>query len=310
MWGWGMTEFLWILVIALVLDRALGEPPNTFHPTAYLGRGIAFLSRKLGDRRLHGAALYLAVAPPFAGVVYLLASLAMPLGFFLSAALLKLQFSWRGLRDHAHPVALFLEKGELDKAREAVAYLVGRDTASLGERHVASAAVESVGESSVDGIIAPMFYYLVFGAAFGAPLGVAAAALYRATNTLDSMVGYKKEGLGNLGLCSARMDDLLNYLPARLGAALLIASSLLIGRDYRNALAVYLRDRGKTPSPNSGHPIAALAGALGVQLEKIGYYKIGDNHEELGARHVRRALGLVNCSVLIFILGAMLWQAL
>jgi adenosylcobinamide-phosphate synthase len=125
------------------------------------------------------------------------------------------------------------------------------------------------------------------------------------------MVGYKKEGLRNLGFFSAHMDDLLNYVPARLGAALLIASSLLLGWNWRNAAAVYRRDRGKTPSPNSGHPIAALAGALGVQLEKIGYYKIGDNHEELGVRHIYRALRLVNCSTLIFIfipaLGVMLW---
>lgn len=306
------AELVGVLIVALILDRVFGEPSNPFHPTAYLGRAIAFLMKKFRNDKFQGVALYFIITLSFTAFVYILAGVgSMPLNLFLSAVLLKLQLSWRGLWDHTRPVAGFLMRGDLRNARKAVVSLVGRDTASLRERHLVSATVESIGESSVDGIIAPLFYYALFGLAFGVPNGIAAAAFYRATNTLDSMVGYKKEDLNNLGFFSARMDDLLNYIPARLGAMLLIASSFFLGENWRKAIDVYHRDRRKTPSPNSGCPITTLAGALGVQLEKIGYYKIGDNHEELGIKHIYRAMRLVNHSTMmaVALMGLILWRA-
>jgi adenosylcobinamide-phosphate synthase len=268
--------------------------------------------KKFRNDKFQGTAMYFIITPPFAFLVYITAAFSSaPLNLFLGAVLLKLQLSWRGLWDHANPVGVLLMSGDLRAARKAVVSLVGRDTTSLSERHVASAAVESIGESSVDGILAPLFYYALFGLAFGLPYGIAAAAFYRATNTLDSMVGYKKKDLSNLGFFSARMDDLLNYIPARLGAGLLIASSILLGENWRKAIAVYRRDKGNTLSPNSGHPIATVAGALGVQLEKIGYYRIGDNHEGLGIKHIYRAMRLVNLSTTIAaaLMALVLWGA-
>jgi adenosylcobinamide-phosphate synthase len=306
------AELAWVLVIALILDRVFGEPSNAFHPTAYLGRAIAFLMKKFRNDKFQGAAMYFIITLSFTAFVYTIAAfISAPLNLFLSAVLLKLQLSWRGLWDHARSVAGLLMRGDLRAARKAVVSLVGRDTTSLSEGHVASATVESIGESSVDGILAPLFYYTLFGLAFGLPYGIAAAAFYRATNTLDSMVGYKKEGLNNLGFFSARMDDLLNYIPARLSAALLIASSLLLGENWSKGIAVYQRDKHNTPSPNSGHPMATVAGALGVQLEKVGYYRIGDDHEELGVKHIYRAMRLVNLSISIAaaLMVLILWRA-
>ncbi len=306
------AELVWVLVIALLLDRALGEPSNAFHPTAYLGRAIGFLAKKFRDDKLQGAALYFIITFPFALLAYSIAAFGgAPLSLLLGGVLLKLQLSWRGLWDHSRVVAEFLHEDGLAEARMSVVSLVGRDTSSLDEEHVVSATVESIGESSVDGILAPLFYYALFGLTLGLPYGVAAAAFYRATNTLDSMVGYKEDGLRNLGFFSARMDDLLNYIPSRLGAMLLIASSILLGMNWRNAVAVYRRDRSNTPSPNSGQPMAAVAGALGVQLEKIGYYKLGDNHEELEAKHIYRAMRLVNPMILLAValMAPILWRA-
>lgn len=294
------AEFLLVLLLALALDRAFGEPSNTLHPTAYLGRAVAFLMRNLGNTKPSGILLYFLATLPFTAFFYALAAFTpAPLNLFVSAVLLKLQLSWRGLWDHASAVVELLQRGDLVEARKAVISLVGRDTSSLDEKHVVSAAVESVGESSVDGILAPMFYYTLFALLLGLPYGIAAAAFYRATNTLDSMVGYKRAGLDNLGFFSARMDDLLNYVPARLGAVLLTASSFILRESWRSAVDVYRRDRSKTPSPNSGHSIAAVAGSLGVQLEKIGYYRIGDNHEELKVAHIARAMRIVNLTTLL-----------
>lgn len=306
-----MAEAAAVMVGALAIDRALGEPSNTCHLVAYLGRAIAALVTRLRDGKLSGIVLYVLISLPFTMVVYFLASVQGIAGLALAVVLLKLQLSWRGLEEHARPVALHLMKGEVERARETVSSIVGRDTSSLGKRHIASAAVESVGDSTVDGIIAPLFYYTVFSLLFGVPEGVAAAAFYRATNTLDSMVGYRKEGLLNIGFFSARMDDLLNYLPARICSCLLIVSALFLGEAWRGAVGVYRRDRFKTPSPNAGHPISAVAGALGVRLEKIGVYRIGEDREDLKARHIFRALSLVNLSVSFFVIisvVAMLWK--
>jgi len=134
--------------------------------------------------------------------------------------------------------------------------------------------------------------------------------LYRVTNTLDSMVGYKKQGINHLGFFSARMDDVLNYIPARIGAVLLIVSSLFSRDNWKNAITVYQRDKFKTQSPNSGHTIAVVAGALDVELEKIGFYRIGENKESIKVRHIYRAMRLVNLSTILAILliSILLWM--
>lgn len=298
-----MSALIEITVVSVVIDRLFGEPPTRFHPTAWIGRLVAAFDRQLGDSIKNGVAIFLAVAPVYALLAFAIIEIIgveTPWGLLLASFILKLQFAWRSLGEHADLVAQHLSK-DLVAARAAVSQMVGRETSDLDGEHVISAAVESIGESSVDGIIAPLFYYMVFGAAFGAAPGVGAAAFYRAANTLDSMIGYRKEGYEKLGFVSAKVDDVLNYLPARITSVLIVLSSAVLREDARGALRVLLRDRGKTVSPNSGHSMSALAGALGVRLEKLGFHRLGDAREELNPRHINRAMRVVDFTAFSFL---------
>ncbi len=298
-----MTVLILALAAAVLMDRLLGEPPSKFHPTAWMGRIIAELVEILGNSIIHGALIFLAITVPTTAITFLVldkVGVDNVLGVILAFVILKFQFSWRALGEHADSVVQGLSK-DIKVARTAVSRMVGRESGELDEEHVVSATVESIGESSVDGIIAPLFYFVVFGVILGAAYGVAAAVFYRAVNTLDSMIGYKMSGYHWLGFFSAKVDDLLNLIPARLASALLIVSAALIGEDARGAIAVYWRDKGNTDSPNSGHPMSALAGALGVQLEKVGFHRLGDPKERLTQVHIGRAVRLVDVSVLSFL---------
>tara|TARA_B100000315_G_scaffold260629_1_gene323545 strand:- start:11647 stop:12576 length:930 start_codon:yes stop_codon:yes gene_type:complete len=306
-----VNELLEVLLIAVILDRVFGEPSNTFHPIAYLGKIIGFFMKRFSNNKFHGILIYFIVVVPVVTLIFVISNIgSFPLNLLFGSVVLKLQLSWRGLWDHARPVVDLLNIGDLEAARKEVVSLVGRETSSLNNKHVVSATVESIGESIVDGILAPLFYFTIFGLAFGLPYGLAAATLYRVTNTLDSMVGYKKQGINHLGFFSARMDDVLNYIPARIGAVLLIVSSLFLRENWKNAITVYQRDKCKTQSPNSGHTIAVVAGALDVELEKIGFYRIGENKESIKVRHIYRAMRLVNLSttLAILLISLLLWM--
>ncbi|MFQ5815606.1 MAG: cobalamin biosynthesis protein [Candidatus Hydrothermarchaeaceae archaeon] len=298
-----MNVLIQIMIASLVIDRFFGEPPMRFHPTAWVGRLIASLEERLGDSITHGALIFLAVTIPAAFIAFVIMDLVGVEGVggvLLASLFLKLQFAWRSTREHADSVVRGLSQ-DLEAARRAVSRMVGRKTGDLDGEHVISATVESVGESSVDGIIAPLFYYLVFGAIFGAAHGIGAAVFYRAVNTLDSMIGYKKEGYNRLGFVSAKADDMLNYIPARITSILMVVSSGVLREDTIGAIRVLWRDRRKTASPNSGHSMSALAGALGIQLEKIGFHRLGDSGEKLTPGHISRAVRLVDFTVLSFL---------
>lgn len=189
------------------------------------------------------------------------------LGSALSIVLASTTLAARDLWDHIRAVHGPLDVGDLQAARRAVAMIVGRDTAQLSESEVSRATVETVAESVADGVIAPLFY-LTIG---GAPLALA----YKAVNTLDSMIGHQNERYADFGWASARLDDLMNWIPARIAAILLIiGAGLTTGRleQARNGWRVFRRDRSKHPSPNSGRPEAAMAGILGVKLGGTNFY--------------------------------------
>jgi adenosylcobinamide-phosphate synthase len=200
------------------------------------------------------------------------------LGSVLSIGLASTTLAARDLWDHVRAVNGPLDTGDLPAARRAVAMIVGRDTAELSEADVARATVETVAESAADGVIAPLFY-LAIG---GAPLALA----YKAVNTLDSMIGHQDERYADFGWASARLDDLTNWLPARIAAMLLIVGTgLITGRltQVRKGWRVFRRDGSKHPSPNSGRPEAAMAGILGVKLGGTNFYD--------GIAHERPVLG-------------------
>jgi adenosylcobinamide-phosphate synthase len=304
-----MNDIAAVLILAVLLDRLFGEPPERLHSTVWMGKAVDVLrSHAFGNKTCYGFLILLAVTLPFSGAAYILMKILQGhlAGLLAAAAALKLQFSWRALRDHAMSVVDSLEGKNIEEARGMVSLIVGRDPTNLGEEHIISATVESIGESSVDGIISPLFYFLLVSP-LGIPLAVSAAVFYRAVNTLDSMIGYKGQ---EMGAFSARMDDLLNYIPARMAALFVIVSSFLLRKDWKNSYRVFLRDRRNTPSPNSGQTMAAVAGALGVRLEKLGFYTLGDKNERLRCGHIPQALRIVDLTVLIsiaFIYGVMVY---
>ncbi|PCN50006.1 hypothetical protein B6U99_06730 [Candidatus Geothermarchaeota archaeon ex4572_27] len=261
MWG-GLEAKLAVLVLALMIDQLLGEPPPPIHPTVWMGRFIEALKARLRGR-LGGVALAASTVTTFTAAlssIALLAQMASPLAHVaVSAYLLKTTFAVRSMEEHVKPIVEALRGGRVEEARRLVARIVSRDTSKLSAAHLASATIESISESTVDGVASPLLYY----AAFGLPGAIA----YRAVNTLDSMVGYREPPLDELGWASARLDTALNLVPARLTGLLMVVAAWLTGLDHRLALGTMLRDHDRAESLNAGWPMSAAAGALGVWLE-------------------------------------------
>lgn len=266
------------LLIASALDAMCGDPRWLPHPVRVMGRCITWLDHRVrmicrSRTSLRFAGICLAGGLPI--MTYCIGTIMIEeserfaawLGSVLSIGLASTTLAARDLWDHVRAVNGPLGAGDLPSARRAVAMIVGRDTAELSESGVARATVETVAESTADGLIAPLFY-LAIG---GAPLALA----YKAVNTLDSMIGHQDRRYADFGWASARLDDLTNWIPARIAAVLLIVGAgLTTGQleQARNGWRVFRRDRSKHPSPNSGRPEAAMAGILGVKLGGTNFY--------------------------------------
>ena len=257
------------IAIALLLDLVLGDPRWLPHPVRLIGRLIAALEgparRAIPDARLAGSVTALAVilaAALATGAMIGISGWMNPLlEDAVSILLLYTTLAARDLADHSIGVYRALERFDLAEARRLVSWLVGRDTERLTEAEVVRAAVESVAENTVDGIIAPLFF-----AAIGGP---AAAMAYKAASTLDSMIGYRSERYIDFGRTAAKIDDGANYIPARLAVPIITAAAALTGGRATAAWRIALRDGRKHPSPNAGIAEAAFAGALGIRLGGI-----------------------------------------
>jgi adenosylcobinamide-phosphate synthase len=266
------------LLIASALDAMCGDPRWLPHPVRAMGRCITWLDHQVRMLCRSGTSLRLAgicLAGGFPIMTYCLGAIVIEeaervagwLGSALSIGLAWTTLAARDLWDHVCAVDDPLQAGDLHTARQAVALIVGRDTAELSESEVSRATVETVAESAADGVIAPLLY-LAIG---GAPLALA----YKAVNTLDSMIGHRDERYADFGWASARLDDLTNWIPARISAVLLIVGAgLTTGQLDRilNGWRMLRRDGGMHPSPNSGRPEAAMAGILGVRLGGTNFY--------------------------------------
>ncbi len=296
------------LLLGFFIDLLLGDPEWLYHPVRIIGNGISFLEKRLrkwfpqtpkGERRA-GALLVLLICMgsgliPFC-LLYTGYKIHVLLGFALETFFCYQMLATRSLKDESMRVYRELEKKDLPKARYAVSMIVGRDTAELTEEGVTKATVETIAENTSDGIIAPLFYMAIGGPAL--------MFLYKGINTMDSMVGYKNEKYLNFGRYAAKLDDIANYIPARISAWLMIAGAYMAGMDGKNAKKIFKRDRYKHASPNSAQTEAVMAGALDIQLAGNAYYfgklyekpAIGDRLREVEDRDICRANRLLYIS--------------
>ena len=280
------------LLLALALDLALGEPPNRLHPTVWIGKTVALAERiapgpqaSASVQLFAGAIMALLIPAAWGAAAWALTFGLLqlhPLAYLLvAAALLKTTFSARMLSNVAAGIGRILASGDIAQARRDMSALVSRDTSALTASQMAAGAIESVAENITDSIVGPLLAFALFG--------LPGAVAYRAINTLDSMVGYHGR-YEYLGKASARLDDFVNLIPARLAGLLLwLATAALPGMAGGRAWQIMLAHRGRTESPNAGWTMAAMAGGLGVTLEKVGHYRLGDPAPEPEARHIGRA---------------------
>ncbi len=297
-----MLGLIAALAAGVGVDFLFGDPPNKFHPVAWLGRFIAYYAPRLkgGAEKAKGAIFAVSLVLAIALAVHFLVLAGMFLAgiialAFASAIILKITVALRGMERHAKVIMSCLEAGDLAKARQSLSMIVRRSTDDLDEQHILSATIECISESTVDGITGPIFYYSLFG-----PAG---AFAYRAINTLDSMVGYRDDYFKDIGWMSARLDTAANYLPARITAFLMVTSAKILGADWKKSLSMLQRDHAKTFSPNAGYPMATMAGALHVRLEKIGHYALGDPQEPTSIEKCQVAISIMKLSTLLFCLG-------
>lgn len=284
-------------IAALGLDLTVGDPPNKWHPVAWMGSFIGRMHALMptdGEVKplLGGTAIVLTggIASWWVGMI--IERLPAGVGVILAPFLLKSTLSLSGLVDAGAAVENALQNDDLVEARRLVSWhLVSRDTSQLDESQLAAATIESLAENLSDGVIAPLFFYTIGG--------LPAALVYRYVNTCDAMLGYRDAEREWLGKVPARLDDLLNLIPARLSAL------CLWGADgcRSDVWHIYVRDRAKTDSPNAGHPMSAMAGVLGVELEKVGQYRLGDGLRKPVASDIGRARSLLYGATMIGVGG-------
>lgn len=293
-----------LLVGGLLFDKLIGDPRSNWHPVALIGRYIAWIQGLLLKehdsplrKKLNGLLLWLTITISIYVVVeYFLLRAYAYFGMWailIEMLLVSFTITPTSLARDGNELYDLLKANNLTKARARVSWIVGRDTEHLDEGEITRATVETIAENITDGIIAPLFFAMLGGA----PL----AFFYRAVNTLDSMVGYKNDKYMDFGMPSARLDDVCNYIPARITGWLVVLSAYLLNYDYKRSYEVMLRDSKVHPSPNSGWPEASVAGALGIRLGGTNYYfgresfraYMGDKTKELKAEEIKKVIKIM-----------------
>lgn len=299
------------VLLGFLMDLALGDPRSIPHPVVLIGKSIALLETGLrrlfpkspAGEKLAGLALWILIAGGVFGVswgiLWLCRRISPWLGFAVESVMCWQILAAKSLRTESMKVYGALKEGDLIGAREAVSWIVGRDTQRLNQAGVARAAVETVAENTSDGVVAPLLFLMIGGA----PLGF----FYKAVNTMDSMVGYIDPPYTHLGLAPARMDDVMNFLPARLSAILMLGAGMALGMDWENGWTVFQRDRKNHASPNSAQTEAACAGLLRIRLGGDAWYRdilhqkpaIGDPLREIEDQDIPRACRLMYGTALL-----------
>jgi adenosylcobinamide-phosphate synthase len=297
------TDSVLIFTLAFLIDVVFGEIPDNAHPTVWMGKVIAGVKPKTKNanptvEKLNGVLLCLGVIaifviPVFFGLwgIRQIPVIGWLLYIVVSAFLLKTTFALKCMQHYTMPIEKALKNNDLDGARKWLCYIVRRDPKTLDQRHIISAAVESIAESTTDGVTSPFFFFALFG--------VPGAFAFRVINTLDSMVGYKDKENINIGWFSAKMDTITNYIPTRLTALFIVISAMLLRNKWHNSWRILQRDKNKTASPNAGWTISAMAGALNTQLEKKDHYALGDG-EAIAPEDITRALRIMGLTAVLF----------
>ncbi len=290
--------------IAYVLDLTFGDPQNIIHPVQIIGKMInigenSLLGKKYKSDRKYkffaGMILNITVISLTYGITYLIHRISENSIIFMVAEiyLMYTVFSINSLAREGNRVYNILKEGNIERARKDLSYLVSRDTETMDEKMIIRSIMETISENTVDGIVAPMMYMFLGGL----PLSMT----YKAINTFDSMVGYKNEKYMDFGKFSAKLDDVANFIPARITGILIVIASMILGYDYKNSLKIFIRDRKNHSSPNSGHAEAGVAGALGVQFGgKVSYFGkevdkpvIGDKTKDFELEDIKKNIKIM-----------------
>lgn len=309
-------EIALIAFLAFVIDCIIGDPNSKYHPVALMGKLIDILDKLLRKdnatepTKLVCGFILVAILLSFSygityGIITLLDIFNCPswLNIFIQAVILSFMISPKALAKAGKDIYDELINHNLDQAREKVNYIVSRDANRMNEQDITRATVETVAENIVDGIISPLFYFFIGGL----PLAV----LYRMSNTMDAMIGYKNDKYLYFGRTAARIDDVLNFIPARITGLLLIVVAFYSKLNAKGALKMMMRDAKKHPSPNGGYTEATVAGALDIRLGGINYYfgrqsfraYMGEAINELNAQHIQQTIKLMyNVSTLFLII--------
>lgn len=287
-----------VMIIAYVMDLIIGDPYSFPHPVRFIGNFIKFIEGKIRNifkskkgLKIGGFLLWIITV----GTTALLTKLILEvfsinniLYVIVSSAILYTTLSTKCLANEASKIYEVLKSGDIEKSRKQLSYIVGRDTTTLNENEIIRATVETVAENTVDGIISPMMYGFIGGPVF--------AMAYKAINTLDSMVGYKNEKYEDIGFASAKIDDIANFIPARITPFFMMIASFILGFNSKKSIKIAIRDRKNHKSPNCAYAEGAVAGALEVQLggtnmyfgEKVYKPTIGDKDRELEIEDIIR----------------------
>ena len=312
-----MSERIAVVIAGFVLDMIFGDPHWLYHPVSAIGKCIEVCERifvkllniswerekDILKKRIAGILIVIVVLLFSVGVPFIILYAAGRINFYLKTAVECIMcyqlLAAKSLKNESMKVYNALEKGNIEGARQAVSMIVGRDTKSLDEEGITKAAVETVAENTSDGVIAPLLFIMCFG--------VLGGFFYKAVNTMDSMIGYRNDKYCYLGTAAARLDDIVNFIPARISAVFMIVSAFILRLDYKNALRIFKRDRYKHKSPNSAQTEAVCAGALNVELAGNAYYfgklyvkpVIGDRGRKIEVFDIVRANRLMYCTAFV-----------